>query len=730
MARHLLAIICLVAGGATSAAAASEPIRYALCDLRVVYLYDDPAAIDWATIYYLNDEKGCRVDLVTATSGPTFQVERRSVDDKYLVNWQCTMVAGDSARFDSVFAHVWADRRPDLIINDLTDTVGATGRLAKHISSLKPLTGSLFNIVRIFSRTEDADKGIVSLNSREWYTKCRIRIEAETPRLMGESYAVQVSNKTHSRYRAVMNGGGPDFLSKLRQSRLIETLDSLMKPGAVRQALERKAGNSISLLEVAQTQSGRARLRSVVSAWQELVGFRDAAAVEPTLKVVPEFGRYTDSLVERIRRLALVETGVNWTGDIVVRDSPYGPKVKLVSTVMVTGPSEVRISEVSFRPSWDSTTVTLDSMRETVNPHQSLVREYLVDISRQRLESVRADSLRFAIEMDAGGLPMMMYSAVPVRRTTRLAARFEPNFYFVQPFAALNVDKVVTSMALRVVISKPLEISGRVKINLETPTGVFAGAYRQDITLEKGQATETIRIPFSVSKLFELGIQNMVVSLSMDGRLVSSDTGIIRLASCHVEDTTAIGLLPDTTGHLEDILRMTDAKWQAVSDRTLEVGDLAAFDVLLIGSGALDNYPSFRKVRGRLEDYVHGGGTIIIMGQPSSWPSEALPVSFVPTPVVVSGSTVHIVDPAHDLFRKGSPILTSGLLTYFDRPTKVSGAVISPTRPLITGPRSEILLSVTSVGNGKLVFCGLPLTDMVGKLNVEAIHLLANILNY
>jgi hypothetical protein len=724
--------ICLViAVGALAQAASGDPIRYALCDLRVVYLYDDPAAIDWPTIYYLNDEKGCRVDLVTATAGPAFQVQRRSIDERYLISWQFTLIADDSARFDSVTSHLWSERRPDIVIIGLTDTTGPAAGLAKFVSSLEPLPGSLFNIVRVFRRGNASEKGGVALNSQEWYTRCRDRIESEAPRLLGEPYSTRSPEKTLSRYQSeTAGGGGPDFLSGLKQLRLITTLDSLLADGGVRQALERKAANYVSLLQIVQTQAGRARLQSVVAAWQELRAFRDATSSEPTLAGVADFGKYTDSLVERVRRLALEETGVSWTGEIVVRDSPYGPKVKLVSSVIVAGPSEVKISRVSFLPYWDSTAILLDSARQSVLPHQSYVREYLVDISRQRLESVRADSLRFSIEMEAGGMPLVMTSAVPVRRTTRLAARFEPGFYFVQPFAALNVDKVVTSMALRVVISKPLDLSGNVKINLETPAGVFAGAYRQEVTLEKGQATETMRIPFSVSKLFELGIQNMVVSLTMDGRLVSSDTGIIRLASCHVEDTTSIGLLSDTTGNLEDILRMTDARWQTVSDRTLEVGDLAAFDVLLVGSGALENYPSFRKIRGRLEDYVRGGGTIIVMGQPSTWPAEALAVSFAPVAVTVSGPTLKIADPAHDLFKRPSPILTSGLAAYFQRPTKISGAVISPCRPLITGPRSEMLLSVSTLGNGKILFCGLPLTDMIGNLNVEAIHLLANILNY
>jgi hypothetical protein len=278
-------------------------------------------------------------------------------------------------------------------------------------------------------------------------------------------------------------------------------------------------------------------------------------------------------------------------------------------------------------------------------------------------------------------------------------------------------------------VSKPLEFSGKARINLETPPGVFAGAYRQEIQLDKGQGSETMRIPFSISKLFELGIQNMMVSLVVDGRTVSVDTGYLRIAGCHVPDTIKIGLLSDTTGYLEDILRMTDAAWQTMSDRTLEVGDLGAYDVLLVGSGAMKYYPSFRRVRGRIQDFVTNGGTLVVMGQPSSWPSEVLPISLAPTKVMLTGSSIQTANATHDVLKRPTPILVSGLSAYFDRPTPVTAAVVSPCQPILTGPGSEMLLSVSTLGRGKVIYCGLPLVEMIGKLNIEAIHLLANILN-
>jgi hypothetical protein len=37
---------------------------------------------------------------------------------------------------------------------------------------------------------------------------------------------------------------------------------------------------------------------------------------------------------------------------------------------------------------------------------------------------------------------------------------------------------------------------------------------------------------------------------------------------------------------------------------------------------------------------------------------------------------------------------------------------------------------VTRIGEGQVIYCGLPLVEMISELNIEAIHLLANLLNY
>lgn len=66
----------------------------------------------------------------------------------------------------------------------------------------------------------------------------------------------------------------------------------------------------------------------------------------------------------------------------------------------------------------------------------------------------------------------------------------------------------------------------------------------------------------------------------------------VRIAECNISDTLKVGFLSDTTGMLEDALVMTNAGFQPITDRTLLVGDLNSYNVIVIGSGAFKNFAS------------------------------------------------------------------------------------------------------------------------------------------
>ena len=57
-------------------------------------------------------------------------------------------------------------------------------------------------------------------------------------------------------------------------------------------------------------------------------------------------------------------------------------------------------------------------------------------------------------------------------------------------------------------------------------------------------------------------------------------------------------------------------------------------------------------------------------------------------------------------------------------------AVVSPAETVFETKSGSALLSVSRIGQGQVIYCGLPVLQLVAELNLDAIHLFANILNY
>jgi hypothetical protein len=188
--------------------------------------------------------------------------------------------------------------------------------------------------------------------------------------------------------------------------------------------------------------------------------------------------------------------------------------------------------------------------------------------------------------------------------------------------------------------------------------------------------------------------------------------------------------MPDSSGMLEDILRMTEATHRPLTDRTLVTGDLDAYNVIVIGSGSFRNYPAFKFAKHRFEEYLRQGGSLVIMGQPEDWPGDVIPVSFVPTVEIVDRDELTNRIPEARILSGPYPISEKNLLSSFYRKREVTPAVIAPAEKVFVTPKGATLLSVSRLGDGQIIFCGFPLTEMISRLDIDAIHLFANILNY
>ena len=735
----LLAALLVVASLTPNVALASDPITYTLSDVRVLYLFDNPETIDWPTIYYLNDNHSCRIDLLTVKTSGAFRIVATRVKGREIYLHNAYVTASGSLSADSVFSALFASRRPDIVIfGDIVDSA-QYGPYEAYLRQMPADSNRIFNILKIYQQAAPdepvAQAGTVVLNDQEMFERYRDRMELEVPRLFNWFSVEDYQPQRLARYGLIQSVGNvetsqPDFLSGIAGLRLTPTIDRHVMDGQVKDALLSRSRNFVSFFTLAENTSGKRRVDNLVTGYKELVALELQLKTQASLTALADFHPYMQSLWNRAQDAVLGEIGVHWTGKIILRDSPHGPKLKFLASLDVNGPQAVELSYIEFHPYWDSTLVTIDSVSRRVEPHQSFVREYPVAIDRSRLESKLPDSLHFSAELVYSQIQLPVMSSIPVRETPNLSITFQPDFHFVPPVAAINVDKVVSSMTWKAIIRKPISWAGEVTVNLVTPRGVYAGAYKSDWMLESGRTNEMISIPFSVSKLFELGTQPVTITLSVKGDEVASDTAHIRIAACAVADTIKVGFLPDSTGVLEDILRMTNAGFQPLTDRSLVTADLNAFNVIIIGSGAFRDYPSLANAKGRLEDYLRGGGSLVIFGQPSDWPEGALPVSFVPARERVTAADVSNRISNARILSAPYKIDEPELLAYLDRHPEAAPAVISPTERVLVTRSGATLLSVSRLGDGQIIYCGLPVVAMISGLNLEAIHLFANILNY
>ncbi len=730
-------LVCLLALITASSANAEDPARYAVTDLRVAYMYDSPGQIDWPTLYYLNDTYGCRIDLIRFVAGGGLYVTERSLAPKQIYRTDIHVPANRDIAVDSTLRLAFRERRPDIVLIGSANPRGAVAGAREYLSKLAPDPRSLFNIQKIYQLADNSAAGTeaVTLGTRGLYERFRDRMLLEIPALFDEFVSDTYEPPQLTRYSLIaaaphIDRTEPDIVGTMPQIRLDRVLDSLLTDGKLREALGNRARNFIALFTLAQNVVGGKRVESVVQGYKELVQLEYQCRSQRTLADTPGLIAYLNRLVDRARTTTLAEIGMVWDGRIAIRQSPHGPKVKFTAHVSVNGPKEIELSYLKFNPYWDTAAVVLDSISRKIQPHQTYVREFLVDVDRQYLESTRPESLLFTAEIVYSRIPLTVTSSVPLRETPNLAVSFQPDYHFVPPSARLTVDKVVSSMRWKVRIDKPRSYAGPVRLVLETPRGVFAGAYRQEIQLEPGRDNEIIEIPFSVSNLFEMGIQAQTLALVVDDRVVAADTGHIRIAACEVDDTRRIAFLADTSGALEDALRIAALGFHALTDRSLWTAELDAYDVIVVGSGAARLFPSLRDAKSRLETYVRDGGSLVILGQPYDWPDHALPVSLTPEPESIRSADITNRIPAANVLSRPYDISMGELLNFLSGPTAVSSAVVVPAERVLTTSSGATLLSVSRLGDGQIIYCGLPVLEAIAQLNLEAIHLFANLLNY
>ncbi|MBN4076425.1 hypothetical protein JYT16_01780 [Gemmatimonas aurantiaca] len=723
----------------------ADRIDRSLNDLQVGYFFEDPARIDWAAVALLSQRYGCHITLARVHSAERFLVTRNENLKADITLVECYL---NSESLDSLdIALTNSALPPDVIIFGLGLRDDIWKRIRSHYVARSRNGDSLFKdlvgVRKVYQALPLDDTRTLAhgaiVNQRELlerYAEVIRQVSAgffpnKVSPLYNSDAAQQFSRYELLRYTIVTSFRESDFLSGLAPLRLEALINAALPESASRKAHSRLAQRFQRDFDAARSaQSPKQRVDFLVSGYRAVSRLLELANTDERLRAQMFYLDYLARLSAEAQRTALAAMGLNWQGEIFVRETPSGPKVKIRARVTVSGPLGVQLARILYYPYGSDSTVVIDSIPHFVRPHQQFVREYLVDDEDLSSAQNAVDSLRFAAEIRYGGISMLAKSVAAVRGSQDLEVVFEPAFRFISKVANVLVDKTVSPFYWKAVVNKPKYYSGNVQIDLKTPPGVAAGAMQRTLKLTSGAETETLQFPLVAGRAMADGISRLILTLRERGQALATDTALLRVANCAINPKRAIGFLPDTSGILEDILRMTTADATALTNRALEVADLNSYQVLMIGSGAFRKFPALRRVSERLARYVRQGGLLVLFGQPEDWPADALSIEIHPSPLRLSGADLQIGERTHKLFSKPYTIYTRRL-TETVSPRELSApAGITKGKKLISDSKGRSLLSIINMGEGRIIYCGFPLLQRIAQLEINAIHLLANIANY
>jgi len=82
------------------------------------------------------------------------------------------------------------------------------------------------------------------------------------------------------------------------------------------------------------------------------------------------------------------------------------------------------------------------------------------------------------------------------------------------------------------------------------------------------------------------------------------------------------------------------------------------------------------------------------------------------------------------MFSSSSVVHIPDLLQNATRNYVVYPAIVFPCEKIIEAENNTALVSVSKFGKGEIIYCGLPIAELVSDLDVEAIKFIANLVNF
>jgi len=730
------AIVILGFAVATAGSDLDDRIRAAGADIRVFCPAVAAEDIQWPALLYLNQAFGAEIYVALLQSSPTYASKVSNTDDGQFHLAEIGYGSGfdGAAVADSMFACLFDSILPDIVIfgaGSVDDSVLIETLLAGLWENPQADSSAAISSPVVFVRGSGTAPADAVINDNELMKLYATRAEALAKHypLTGPQVYNPEQYAWYYRVDKITDSRAGGFLADLQPFRL---------PGMAAERLpdgpERK-----HILE--SLQSYMTSVKAAAQAWRErperlsllLDGLKEAQSLVE--RVHSGIGWLADSeLRHRIaalnRKAFLAATealGIDWTGHLETRDTPFGPASKLTLDLTVTGPRTIELAYFKFHPH-DRDAVIVDSIFQDIQPHQRFYRKYPVDLDDIDVTDETGDSLLFSVEVIVDRTAFNLYLPYRGFADEEVGLAFLPGYAFLSPFTSDEFTALAQPFDWQLRVTKPYasELSG--KIIIDNPDGIVVGSYDENIFMPKGITSKYIDIHLAAGRSIKYDLRTVRAYLTVGGQRVAETGADVRVIRCNIPETRDIAFIPDPEGRLEDFLRLARASFQPFTPHSLIRAQLDAYDVIVIGSNADEYYDVLRATRDRLREFVRNGGEIVIFGQGFGWPHDLFEFSIYPAEKI-GGKTIDVSGPSHTLMNDPYAINGGNLIAGVKPEYERYPAVIGGGTEIVSAGELGSHIKVVKVGEGYIVYCGLPLLEMTADLDVEAIHLLANIVN-
>jgi hypothetical protein len=706
-----------------------------LTDIKVVYLYDRVDRIDWALIYYLAAENGCHVDLVTVKAAPAYRKLHNESELYDLTSSRFFVPDTSQAYMDSVAEDLFGASLPDIVVFSGSFDAPELQSFERYLLEREYDATAVFSIKKYFRRTDQPASGDVYFKARQYaenyYEQIEKMAQAVSEQLtdpdMGEVYSVYESVASN----LASGPGPPSFLYGIDRFRFDRITEKYIESPIRRAVFKQNREKYVSHLTRALESKGLTRVTSLLDAMEEMKKIRQAyyyqiGSVDPTTPVA----EYIEKTLMSLSSAVFYEAGVDYKGSLSIRETAEGERFKFRSEIDNNGFLNVKAGWLEFAPPWSETAIIIDSTWAEITPNNSLIREYTVGVPPERLKGATEESMAFRGRIVCAGNEVTFEYKAGSLEQSSFAVEFVPDFLIVKPFPELQIDHLVEQANLKAIISKPTEFSGRVHINVSTPPGIFAGAYREEVELRAGESAVELRIPMVVTGSMGTKTCEVAINVTDDGRTLASDVARVRQVEYSIPSERKIALVPGADGTMEDILMQTGAGYGIVSDRFLKAGDYELYDIILFAPAAAVERGSLDIIRDRLKKYMEFGGTVIVLAQPEDWPERLLPVSIHAAAGKLLPGESKVRDRNHPILSGKADVDIIRLLNGLSDGYTAYPAAVFPGENIVEADNNMALLAETKFGEGRLIYCGLQLSEMIRELDLEAVKLLSNLLTY